>query len=224
VNTRYIPELKWYLFVEQAEDPSLEGLRKTLYGNLAVCLLITAVVLLATSYTMNYYQARVDKMATTDKLTGALNRQAFDIVFQQALKDHQRTKAPMSAILFDLDHFKEINDTYGHLAGDRVLAAVTNGVQEVLRKADVICRWGGEEFLVLLRDCPGGQAFILAEKIREVVIVTKVEEGGTHIPIAVSLGVAERKPEEPLDRLIYRADEALFTAKREGRNRSVMAR
>ncbi len=223
VNSRHISELKWRLIVEQVEDPALSTLRKTLYSNLAVCLVITFAVILATSYTVKIYQRKLELMATSDKLTGLLNRQAFDLVYKQEMSQAKREKIPLSLIICDMDRFKEINDTHGHAAGDEALVLVAATIKESLRSSDITCRWGGEEFLILLRDCPAQEALSISEKIRQMVESMSFSFSGQTIPMTLSLGVAELAPDEPLDTFLARADKALYEAKNTGRNRSVLS-
>lgn len=218
LNVRFIPELDWYLFVERSENGALKDIRSTLYLNLSVSLLITVIVLFATSLTINRYQRRLEKMATTDKLTGLANRQAFDLLLSQAIREQGRTQAPLLAILIDIDNFKPINDRLGHLAGDSVIRQVAATIRKTLRKADIVCRWGGEEFLVVVKDIPEAEGRQLAEKIR-----SAVESGSFHhksetIAVTVSLGVAAHGQGETADQLIARADQALYAAKHAGRN------
>ena len=118
LNVRYISELNWYLFVTQDEDEAHEGIRRTLYIDLAVSALITGIVLLPlTTLTISRHQRRLEEMATTDKLTGLPNRQAFGVLIPQAVRESARTAAPLLAILMDIDRFKSVNDQHGHAAG-----------------------------------------------------------------------------------------------------------
>jgi diguanylate cyclase (GGDEF)-like protein len=124
-------------------------------------------------------------------------------------------------VLLDIDHFKRINDTYGHLVGDRVLQRFALLVREQLRKEDILVRYGGEEFCLLLPDVPGPGAVTLAGRIRKSVCKEPLLVDGIEISLTTSAGVAARIDEGPegLDRLIGRADEALYVAKNRGRNR-----
>jgi diguanylate cyclase (GGDEF)-like protein len=218
LNVRFIPELNWYLFVEQLEDEALAGIRNTLYLNLTISLIITAIVLLATSFTINRYQGRLEEMATTDKLTGLANRQAFDLLMQQALSESRRNKAPLLAVLIDIDHFKEINDRLGHGAGDSVIQQVATVIKATLREPDIVCRWGGEEFLVVLKGPTADQGRPLAEKIRSAVETGTFRHGEAVIPVTISLGIAAYANGDTPDQLIARADKALYEAKGRGRN------
>jgi diguanylate cyclase (GGDEF)-like protein len=218
LNVRFISELDWHLFVERAENEAFEGIRSTLYLNLAICVLITAIVLFATSLTINRYQRRLERMATTDKLTGLANRQAFDLLMDQAIREQARSDTSLLAMLIDIDNFKPVNDRLGHLAGDSVIRQVAATLRRTLRKADIVCRWGGEEFLVVVKDTadPGGRQ--LAEKIREAVATAQFGYKDDTIAVTVSIGIAVHREGETADQLIARADQALYAAKAAGRN------
>ncbi|MDP2239958.1 MAG: sensor domain-containing diguanylate cyclase [Burkholderiales bacterium] len=219
LNVRFIPELDWHLFVERIENEALASIRNTLYLNLAICILITAIVLLATSFTINHYQSKLEKMATTDKLTGLVNRQAFDLLVQQVLREQSRAGTSLLAIMIDIDYFKKINDDLGHLAGDNILQQVARVIENTVRKSDIVCRWGGEEFLVVLKDTAATQGRLLAEKIRSAVEAGAFRYKDEKVVVSVSLGIAAYREGEAPDQLIYRADQALYAAKAGGRNR-----
>ncbi|MCW8848271.1 MAG: GGDEF domain-containing protein, partial [Sedimenticola sp.] len=218
LNTRYIKEFDWYLLVVQGEVEGADNLFNTLMINLAACALITLVVLSITNYTISSYQKDIERMATTDKLTGLYNRQALDILFKQLVLDQRRNPTGMSVLLFDVDHFKRVNDQHGHLAGDAVLEQIARLTTSRLRETDIICRWGGEEFLVLLKDCDITVARNMAEELRLSVLNNPADYMQEKINITISVGVAEYRSEDARDQLIARVDKALFKAKRGGRN------
>ncbi len=120
-----------------------------------------------------------------------------------------------SVLMVDIDNFKSINDTHGHEVGDRVLIEVARRLRESVRDSDFIARWGGEEFVVLLRDCPLADAVARAEKIRRRIAEAPCADAGT---VTISVGVAELTADEDLDHWLVRADRALYQAKRSGRN------
>ncbi|MBI9090618.1 MAG: GGDEF domain-containing protein [Desulfobacterium sp.] len=219
VNNRYIPEFGWYLFVEQRGDKEIDKIKNTLITNLCLSFVITALILLATNLTISSYQQRLTRMATIDKLTGIYNRRAFDIIMDQALKDLPREQKPFSLILFDMDHFKKVNDTHGHMAGDCVLQKVVETTANAIRSNDVLCRWGGEEFLVLLKECPLEDALAMAEKVRRAVEADPAVYQEKQIPATISLGVTEQIHQDTRESLLKRVDKALYAAKANGRNR-----
>ncbi len=223
LNVRYIPELKWYVFVEKVEDEAIAGIRRTLYANLLIALVVTGIVVTVVSLTVNRFQRRLELMATTDKLTGLANRQACEILMHQAIKEARRSREPLSLIMLDIDHFKDINDRFGHLEGDRVIKAVANKSLAGLRDSDTACRWGGEELLLVLRKCNEDNALTLAERIRANIEGGFLDAGGERVRVTVSLGIAELEDADSGDSLLSRTDRALYAAKRAGRNRAVAA-
>ncbi len=220
LRTRFIPEFNWILLVELTEKKAVSHILKTLMINLAICTFITLVILFLIHLTLNVYQKRLEKMATIDKLTGIFNRQAFDLIMDQIIKDIRRNDRPLSVILFDIDHFKKINDQYGHLAGDEVIRHIVDTSRKAVRESDILCRWGGEEFLILLKKCGLDHAFELSEKIRNAVRENPAQYQGRIIPATISLGVCRYRPPEDRESLIARADALLYKAKQGGRNRS----
>jgi len=218
LNVRYIPELKWFLFVEKTEDEALAGIRQTLYVNLGVCALVSLLVVGITGLALRRYQERLEELATTDKLTGLLNRQSLDALLHQAITRARRSGTPLALLLADVDHFKAVNDEHGHLVGDEVLRRVAQTLREQLRESDTVCRWGGEEFLIIVQDCDASAALALAEKLRVAVADGMPAAGQALSRVTVSLGVAELKPKESEDALVGRADAAMYAAKDAGRN------
>jgi len=219
LKTRYIPEVKWYLMVEQSEEETLRRILLILFINLGICFVVSTVVIALICLTMSSYQKRLKEMATTDPLTGIFNRRAFEIVMEQILKEVRREEAPLSFILFDIDYFKQINDRFGHIAGDAVLRHIVRTIRGRIRDADMFCRWGGEEFLILLKGCTLKDACLMAENIRLAVAEIPTPFGDRVIPATISLGVADHLPGEPATSFMTRADRALYLAKENGRNR-----
>ncbi|MDP2847632.1 MAG: sensor domain-containing diguanylate cyclase [Humidesulfovibrio sp.] len=218
LNVRYIQELKWFLFVEKTEDSALVGIRRTLYVNLAVCFAVTILVVCITGLALTRYQRRMEEMATRDKLTGLLNRQTLDVLFQQAISLALRANEPLVVILADLDHFKAVNDKYGHMVGDQVLKLTAASLRQQLRSSDTVCRWGGEEFLMILKNCDADAGAALSEKLRAALVddpeLSALVPGG----ISASFGVTQLIPGECVETLVGRADTALYAAKQAGRN------
>jgi diguanylate cyclase (GGDEF)-like protein len=163
------------------------------------------------------------RLAATDPLTDTFNRRTFLELGAKELARSKRTHQPMSLVMLDLDHFKKINDKHGHLAGDDVLRRFVDIAQVCLRKEDLLVRYGGEEFCVLLPDETSQGAYTMAERIRYAVEHAAFRHGRVLLPITVSAGVAEldHNADETLAELLARADEALYAAKNTGRNRVV---
>ncbi len=158
---------------------------------------------------------QLSSLATTDTLTGAWNRRHFEQELQRELIQSRRYGEPLSLLMFDIDHFKAVNDRYGHLAGDAVLVGLTRLVQQNLRAADTLARWGGEEFVIMMPHCGASEAVGLAEKLRALLAVHSFESVGQ---VTASFGVAQCNPEDLPQSWLRRADLALYQAKAEGRN------
>jgi diguanylate cyclase (GGDEF)-like protein len=159
--------------------------------------------------------------ANTDGLTGLLNRRAFDEILVRELNRANASGRSLPVMMADIDFFKRVNDTWGHQAGDEVLRQVARALHRTLRPADVLCRFGGEEFAVLLRESKPRQATEVAERLRSAVAsLTDLPPG---IRITISIGLAGSLPGETLDALMARCDQALYCSKREGRNRVSIA-
>ncbi len=166
------------------------------------------------------YHEEIYRLTITDGLTGIANRRAFEETIKAEVRRSLRYARPLSLVMFDLDHFKKVNDTYGHMAGDYVLKAVASLVRSRLREEDAFARYGGEEFALLLPETSKAVAAQLAETIRAAIANTQFEFEDRLIPVTVSMGVAEvvpglRTPHE----LVKAADARLYEAKHEGRNK-----
>ncbi|KPA88427.1 MULTISPECIES: sensor domain-containing diguanylate cyclase [Pseudomonas] len=219
LNVRFIPELNWYLFVDKREDGALSGIRQSLYLNLLICLVVTLIVLALLNRVIHRYQRKIQALATQDSLTGLPNRRGFDLLAAQALNEAQREPKPLTALLLDLDHFKQLNDSHGHLAGDVVLSGFARHLESCLRQSDIICRWGGEEFIVLLKDTDSASAHLIAEKIRQHIEQQRYGYNGKSLHLTVSIGLTSLHTDDTLHTLLARADQALYRAKQSGRNR-----
>lgn len=157
--------------------------------------------------------------ASTDLLTGLANRRTLMNRFEAEKSRAGRYNTALSVIIVDIDLFKSVNDSYGHLAGDRILQAVATTLVNKVRTEDVCGRWGGEEFLVLLANTDLAGAVQVAEKLRMAVNDLTTDWEGTSIAVTISLGVGEFKPGMSMDECINPADTALYRAKQNGRNR-----
>jgi diguanylate cyclase (GGDEF)-like protein len=164
-------------------------------------------------------EAALAEAAQTDALTGLLNRRAIITGLQAEVSRYNRTQAPFSLLVCDIDHFKRVNDTYGHDVGDQVLKNVSDRLRTACRQHDLIARWGGEEFVVLLpeTDLQGGMA--AAEKLRESMTADVFPAGVQDLDLTLSIGVAAYEPGQTLDDCVKAADTAMYQAKSLGRNR-----
>ncbi|MEI6179846.1 MAG: diguanylate cyclase [Chloroflexales bacterium] len=183
------------------------------------------VTLRAYTQQLEMLQSQLREQAIRDPLTGAFNRRYLIETLEQTLASTVQNYYPLCLLILDLDHFKNVNDTYGHLAGDYVLQNVTQLLQQNTRKDDVVCRYGGEEFVVLLHHSTLSDALHRAEAWRSELQQTLFRFGEQHIAVTVSIGVASsEKPGFTYDELLTQADQALFVAKANGRNCVVEAR
>jgi diguanylate cyclase (GGDEF)-like protein len=223
LSVRYLPELDWYVFVEKNVNNAILDLRHTLYSNLAICTLSIFLVSWLMRKIVNYYHRELEEIAVSDSLTGLPNRMYLELVAKVAISESKRKSEALSLIMIDMDHFKTVNDQFGHLAGDEVLRKLSATMKGCLRESDFICRWGGEEFVILLKGCDKTDAKSMAEKIRLAVEDAEVKYASHQITLTVSLGVSQWHEDEQFEQLINRADMALMKAKEMGRNRTVVA-
>lgn len=167
------------------------------------------------------YQRNIYENATRDGLTRVFNRKFFMDSFRKEFAYCQRHRVPLSVVLFDVDHFKKLNDTYGHPAGDFVLQKMAQRVLDTIRSEDILARYGGEEFIMLVRQCGPEQALACSERTRKAVETTDFNFNGVSMRATISVGLATMLGDPNLtpEDLIAHADRFLYEAKRKGRNR-----
>lgn len=204
-------------FEQAIEIEALNYLEGTvfLYGFSLMCVILTTLRL----------QQALRRQATRDPLTDLLNRRAFEDAARNALALGRRGQRPLTLLLMDLDKFKSINDQHGHKTGDQVLGAFAGHLHAHARSADIICRFGGEEFVVLLPDTDRDQAQSMAERIRRSWAEVLLDTPNGPLATTVSIGLAQtcHDPAETLYSLLEQADQALYRAKQNGRNRTEQA-
>jgi len=162
---------------------------------------------------------KMEKLANTDPLTGIANRMKFNAILEHQIAITNRYKKSLGLIFFDIDHFKSINDTYGHKAGDSVLVELTKLIAELIRASDVFARWGGEEFLILSPEISLSQVIVMADKLRKHIEAYDFSD----VPqVTCSFGVTMLRREDDEKSFIQRADEALYEAKETGRNKIIV--
>lgn len=167
---------------------------------------------------------QLQKLAALDPLTGIYNKRFGLIRFHEEYSSSIRIERPLGVLMFDIDHFKKINDTYGHLIGDRVLINITQQIRNVMRVGDLFIRFGGEEFLLILPGASKNDSYIIAERIRHIVKESKITYGSNNISVTISIG-CDSLPETSVsgeEDLIKNADEALYRAKNSGRDQVVI--
>lgn len=190
-----------------SEQGSLESLLSTLLYPMRNALLYRAAT----------------RSALRDPLTDTGNRIAMDQTLQREIEMARRHQLPLSLLMLDIDHFKRINDSYGHSTGDEVLKAVAASIKAQLRNVDMVFRFGGEEFLILLSNTGREAAAMVGERLRHAAQAQEYRADERSIELTVSLGCSTLLPGESAESLLRRADSALYVAKREGRNRLAMA-
>jgi diguanylate cyclase (GGDEF)-like protein len=168
-------------------------------------------------------QRRAERRARHDGLTGAMNRASFTSHARREIDRGDNSRSALSLLFVDVDHFKHINDTYGHETGDRVLKRIFRLARGCLRSADTVARWGGEEFLILLPATDRQGALRIAEKVRLCIASEHFDRLAAGLRVTVSIGCTQICSSEGLDELVARADRALYEAKQRGRNRCVAA-
>lgn len=204
------------------DDPSFVSLSATMlfFDTWRSLFLIMGVVMM----TSELHQVTLLKMAMRDPLTGLLNRRAFERLLAKIQKRSRTRSRSVALLMLDLDHFKRINDTYGHEAGDVVLKQFAEQLDQVYRQQDICCRYGGEEFLLLLIDVTEQKALEIAQRTRMLLHEHVPQYNDTAIPLTVSIGVAVTTLEDfELGAVARKADKALYRAKEQGRDRVVLA-
>lgn len=205
-NVREINETRAYIFISAL---------------VLLALLLLLILFIAKRFISDLEKSEIKliELATTDSLTKLLNRREGVRRSREELLHSAREKTPLSMMIIDIDHFKQVNDNFGHQAGDEAIGAVAEILTITLRSYDIICRYGGEEYLVVLPTTELSKALEIAERIRKIIEDKTIQaKNGREISLTVSCGVSSVQPGDSLDSLVYRADNALYIAKEEGRN------
>lgn len=216
VNIRYIPEFKWYLVVEQSDKDDTDILSKTLMLNSIITFLVTAIVILIISSKWRKYQKELKEIALTDKLTGIFNRQSFEMDSSNLISNSLKKSEIFSLMMFDIDNFKNVNDTYGHHTGDLVIKEVVSITKNRLNKNHKIYRWGGDEFIVLLENEGIRESYTISELLRKDIESNKFLK---ELKVTVSIGVVEYMQENEIDSLLKKVDQLMYKSKEKGKNR-----
>lgn len=217
----------WLDYTARSRPPKFTLQPQVLAGLHHFNLISTLLVLSLLSAT--YYiliersERRLNAMATTDPLTGLKNRRSLFQAAQLELLRHQRARQPLAFVLADLDHFKRINDSYGHELGDQVLKSVSSALAASLREIDHLARWGGEEFLAVLPNSSEQEVMLVAQRLRESIETLQFIHKGERLHLSITIGVSVLADEETVEQAISRADQALYLGKRQGRNQVQIA-
>lgn len=161
---------------------------------------------------------KLKNLAIKDELTETLNKRMITKKIEHEILKSKRYNSPLSVIMFDIDHFKKVNDEYGHQVGDEVLKAISYKVKERIRQTDYLGRWGGEEFIIALPNTAKEEALVLAENLRKIIEKTQIEEG---VSVTASFGVVAAAKEDNVHTVFTKVDELMYEAKNQGRNKVV---
>lgn len=219
---------EWFNYIEniglELSDEAI--INKILYSFSVIIIIATLFSIFGFfSVAMNRFNDKLDKLASVDSLTGTMNRRVFFEKSQAMFSLSKRNHLPISVLAVDIDHFKQINDNYGHPVGDKVIKGVAKAIDRILRKSDLLARIGGEEFAVLLPDTSEKGAMLVGEKVCEIIENMSFRVAGFDaIKCSVSVGAASINSEAlHFESLIKSADQALYESKRSGRNRCTVA-
>lgn len=193
------------------------------YTNLAFSILVTLIIVFIIIYVINIYQKQLENIAGEDTLTSLANRRKFNEDFEKVIKNSHKKTNKVLLFLIDIDDFKYVNDTYGHLIGDQVLKRVALVLKASLRKNDKIARWGGEEFAILLEDTSLENGLHIAEKLSAAIKTDVQIQEMIEKPLTLSMGVGALKSSDSQDGLIQKVDKALYRAKEQGKDSIVTA-
>lgn len=213
--------LMW--FIDPLQPISSGALLAVHIFNLTVVFCMFSYLVLFYVNTVTRARRKLERMATVDSLTGLFNRRHMIELTEKALARNERTPGNLTFMLMDIDYFKQINDEFGHDAGDRALLAISRLLESSLREQDFVGRWGGEEFLAVLPDTDFKQALVIAERLRAQVQSMELLQGEARIGMTLSIGLTQYCPKELLSTTVARADHALYEGKSAGRNRVEVA-
>ena len=213
-----IPELNWGLYVITTPNITKSKLLWEFISQTAILLAVLVSLAGLLLFSLRYYNLVVLGIAYSDKLTSLPNRSHFESVYDKLPESNS-----LSLVLLDIDHFKRINDTYGHNGGDAVLKNIAENLTHMFRSGDIVARWGGEEFSVLLPSLNEQQAVEISERCRQFIAAQTLQYKQSTITVTASFGVAYANHKVPLQDIIESADQALYKAKEQGRNKVVLA-
>jgi len=218
LTTKYIAELDLYLLVEAKVGNFTQSVKEAFYFNMMVSLLITLLITIIVLLYVRRIHNKLNELASNDALTGLPNRRTFYNQLEHFISLKARDKKDLSLIFVDVDDFKMINDAQGHDIGDNVLIDIATTLKSTIRHTDFIARWGGEEFIILLIDTQLQDAQLIAAQLRENIEKNTNLLQHSKKKVTVSLGVTQARDNDDADLLFKRVDNALYHAKRTGKN------
>ena len=217
LTSRYIPKIKWYIIVEQEERISLQIVRRMFIRTILIGLFASILALIISIRVVNKYNLNLKNSSRLDHLTQISNRMELDQRLVKEFELCQRNGGTFSVLMIDLDNFKEINDTFGHITGDNTLIEFTKLVSSSIRETDSFGRWGGDEFLLVLPKTNGVEGVLIANNLRFKVAES---EAFSNLLMTISIGVTELKENDTIESLISRTDKALYKAKDAGKDQA----
>jgi diguanylate cyclase (GGDEF)-like protein len=215
LTSRYIPHIKWYIIVEQDERISLQIVRKMFLRTLLIGLFASILALIISIRVVKKYNQNLENSSRLDHLTQVSNRMELDHRLQTEFAFCRRNGETISLLMIDLDNFKRINDSFGHIAGDDTLVQFTRLVSSSLRITDSFGRWGGDEFLLILPRTKGPEGVYIANQLRSKVAASDIF---LKYSLTISIGVAELTEIDTMESLLSRTDKALYRAKDAGKD------
>jgi len=218
LTSRYVADIKWYIIVEQDESVSLQIVREMLLRTILIGLAASILTLIISIRVVKKYNLTLQNSFRLDHLTQVCNRLELDRQLLAEIALCHRSGGTFSVLMIDLDNFKEINDTYGHIVGDETLIDLTKLVSSQIRKTDVFGRWGGDEFLLILPMKTGLEAVSIGNHLRTTVTERNMYQ---NLSLTISIGVAELNENDTLESLLSRTDKALYKAKEAGKDQVV---
>ena len=215
LTSRYIPDIKWFILVEQNENASFQIVKIMLLRTIFIGLFASILALIISIRIVNRYNLNLKNSSRLDHLTQISNRLELDYRLNTEFANFQRNGVAFTVLMIDIDNFKRVNDTFGHIVGDDTLIKFTHLVRAQLRTTDSFGRWGGDEFLIILPNSLGREGVSLANTIRR-----KVSKSNDFIDFTVtlSIGITELKEGDTIESLLTRSDKALYKAKDGGRD------
>ncbi len=217
LTSRYISDIKWYIIVEQEERISLQIVRMMLLRTILIGLLASILALIISIRIVNRYNEKLENSSRLDHLTQVSNRLEMDHRLHTELVLCQRFGGTFSILMIDIDNFKEINDTFGHIVGDETLVQFATLTSSSIRKTDSFGRWGGDEFLLILPKTNSHESLILANKLRSKVTESHILQ---KFKLTISIGIAELTENDTIESILYRTDKALYKAKDAGKDQA----
>lgn len=218
LNSRYVPELKWHLLVEQDSSEAVKPVLRVLFINLGFSAIAAMLVFWLTLKAVRHQQRQLENLASTDSLTGLLNRQEAQLRIKRSMRQQSSSGDIATGLFFDVDYFKKINDSAGHQVGDAALIAISRALLQQIPPNAILARWGGEEFFIYLPQANLASGAALAEAIRLAVLQVKVPGFDANAQVSISCGVGALMPNETFENFFARVDAALYRAKARGRN------